>query len=36
VKKSGFKGYIGVEYEGNTQPEDEGVRKTISLIKKYY
>lgn len=35
VKKSGFKGYIGIEYEGNTQPEDEGVRKTIALLEKY-
>jgi sugar phosphate isomerase/epimerase len=35
VKDSGFKGYIGVEFEGNTQPEEEGIRKTKSLIEKY-
>lgn len=35
VKKSGFKGYIGIEFEGNTQPEDEGVRKTKALVQKY-
>lgn len=35
VKKSGFRGYIGIEYEGNTQAEDEGVRKTMALLEKY-
>ena len=35
VKQSGFTGYIGVEYEGFNQPEDEGVRRTIKLLKKY-
>ena len=35
VKTSGFKGYIGVEFEGNTQPEEEGIRKTKLLIEKY-
>lgn len=35
VRVSGFKGYIGVEYEGNTQPEEEGIRKTKLLIEKY-
>ncbi len=35
VKASGFRGYIGIEFEGNTQPEDEGVRKTKMLIEKY-
>lgn len=35
VKKSGFRGYIGIEYEGNTQPEDEGVRKTLALLEKH-
>lgn len=35
VKKSGFKGYIGIEFEGFTQPEDEGIRKTKALIEKY-
>ena len=35
VKASGFKGYIGVEFEGNTQPEAEGIRKTKALLEKY-
>lgn len=35
VKASGFKGYIGIEFEGFTQPEEEGVRKTKALIEKY-
>jgi sugar phosphate isomerase/epimerase len=35
VKASGFKGYIGVEFEGENQPEEEGIRKTKLLIEKY-
>jgi sugar phosphate isomerase/epimerase len=35
VKASGFKGYIGIEYEGFNQPEEEGVRNTQILLKKY-
>lgn len=35
VKASGFKGYIGIEFEGFTQPEEEGIRKTKSLLEKY-
>lgn len=35
VKASGFKGYIGIEFEGNTQSEDEGIRKTKLLLQKY-
>jgi len=35
VKASGFKGYIGVEFEGINQPEEEGVRNTLALLKKY-
>ena len=35
VKESGFKGYIGIEYEGLNQPEDEGVRNTQNLLRKY-
>jgi len=35
VKESGFSGYIGVEYEGFNQPEDEGIRNTIKLLKRY-
>ena len=35
VKSSGFKGYIGIEFEGNTQPEEEGIRQTKKLLEKY-
>lgn len=35
VKSSGFTGYIGIEFEGNTQPEEEGIRKTKALIERY-
>jgi sugar phosphate isomerase/epimerase len=35
VKDFGFKGYIGIEFEGNTQPEEEGIRKTKLLLEKY-
>jgi len=35
VKASGFKGYIGIEYEGFNLPEEDGVRKTQKLLEKY-
>jgi sugar phosphate isomerase/epimerase len=35
VKASGFKGYIGIEFEGETQSEEEGIRKTKALLQKY-
>jgi sugar phosphate isomerase/epimerase len=35
VKSSGFKGYIGIEFEGETQSEEEGIRKTKALLQKY-
>jgi sugar phosphate isomerase/epimerase len=35
VKAAGYKGYIGIEFEGNTQPEDEGIRKTKALLERY-
>jgi sugar phosphate isomerase/epimerase len=35
VKASRFKGYIGIEFESNTQPEEEGIRKTKALLGKY-
>lgn len=35
VKASGFKGYIGIEFEGFNQPEEEGIRKTKLLLEKY-
>jgi len=34
VKDSGFRGYIGIEYEGDKLSEDEGIRKTKALLQK--
>jgi sugar phosphate isomerase/epimerase len=34
VKEANFKGIIGIEYEGDNLSEDEGVRKTLDLLKK--
>ncbi len=34
VKDAGYKGYIGIEFEGNEVPEDEGVIKTRDLLMK--
>jgi len=36
VKDSGFKGHIGIEYEGNELSEDEGIRKTKALLEKVF
>lgn len=35
VRESSFKGYIGIEFEGNTGDEDDGIRKTKALLEKY-
>jgi sugar phosphate isomerase/epimerase len=35
VKRSGFQGYIGIEYEGFTQAEEDGIRRTKALLEKY-
>lgn len=35
VKKSGFKGIIGIEYEGDTLGEYEGIKKTKQLLERY-
>ncbi|WEK36898.1 MAG: sugar phosphate isomerase/epimerase [Candidatus Pseudobacter hemicellulosilyticus] len=34
VKNAGFKGYIGIEYEGYNLSEEEGIRKTKELLEK--
>jgi sugar phosphate isomerase/epimerase len=34
IKKSGFKGIIGIEYEGDKIGEIDGIKKTIALLKK--
>ena len=35
VKKSGYRGYIGIEYEGNDFTEDEGIMLTKRLLERY-
>ncbi|ULQ54228.1 sugar phosphate isomerase/epimerase family protein [Flavihumibacter fluvii] len=34
VKDAGFRGYVGIEFEGETLSEDEGIRKTKALLEK--
>jgi len=34
VKDAGFKGYMGIEYEGEKLSEDEGIRKTKTLLQR--
>ena len=36
VKESGFKGYIGIEYEGDKLSEDEGIKATKALLEKVF
>ncbi len=36
VKKSGFKGYVGIEYEGNQLSEDAGIKATKALLEKVF
>lgn len=35
VKESKFEGYIGVEFEGIKGDEEDGIRKTVALVKKF-
>jgi sugar phosphate isomerase/epimerase len=34
VKDAGFKGYMGIEYEGDKLSEDEGIKKTRALLER--
>ena len=34
VKKAGFRGIVGIEYEGDNLSEDEGIRATKALLEK--
>ncbi|HEY3402041.1 MAG TPA: sugar phosphate isomerase/epimerase family protein [Ohtaekwangia sp.] len=34
VKAAGYTGYIGIEYEGETDSEEDGIRKTKALLEK--
>ena len=35
VKKSGYQGYVGIEYEGNRLAEDDGIIATKKLLEKF-
>lgn len=34
IKAAGYNGYVGIEYEGNSLPADEGIRATKALLEK--
>ena len=36
VKESGFKGDVGIEYEGPELSEDEGIKATKALLEKVF
>ena len=36
VKESGYRGFVGIEYEGNTLGEVEGIQKTKALLEKVF
>lgn len=36
VKDSGFKGYVGIEYEGKELSEDEGIKATKALLERVF
>jgi len=35
VKKAGFRGYIGIEYEGSKLPEPDGITATKKLLERF-
>lgn len=34
IKDAGYKGYVSIEYEGNSLSEEEGIKKTKTLLEK--
>ncbi len=34
VLSAGYRGYVGIEYEGGELPEDEGIRATLKLLER--
>ncbi len=36
VKEAGYKGYVGIEYEGSRLSEDEGIKATKALLEKVF
>ncbi len=35
VEKSGYSGYLGIEYEGDRLPEPDGIRRSKKLLEKF-
>jgi sugar phosphate isomerase/epimerase len=35
VKAAGYRGYIGIEYEGRTLSEPDGIRATKALLERF-
>jgi len=35
VKNAGYKGYVGIEYEGSNISEDEGIKLTKTLLERF-
>ena len=35
VKKSGYKGWVGIEFEGDKLSEDEGIKKSKALLERF-
>lgn len=36
VKEAGYRGFVGIEYEGSVDSEVEGIRKTKALLEKVF
>ena len=36
VKKSGFKGYVGIEFEGAVLSEEDGIKATRELLERVF
>lgn len=36
VKASGYRGYVGIEYEGNTMASTEGIKATKALLERVF
>jgi hypothetical protein len=34
IKEAGFRGYIGIEFEGTTIDEEKGIKMTKALLEK--
>ena len=35
VKNAGYKGWIGIEYEGDGLSEEEGIMATVDVLKRF-